>query len=377
MLKSLYVMTLIISLTYCNMALPQSLMKSPDKPEVYFIYNNEKRLIPDQATFDRLSLNKSLIKVVDAADLEQLKEIQAIISLQGVGENDLFKAIGKPEVYLVKSGQRFLIPNAATFNHLGFEWGKIREIPESELLKTPEGLNLPHMHTFRTLTLRSFSLPSVAVDALSGILEGELRGAIAEFSPITGEETKKHVKWAIVRPGDAIGIKLPEIKTIVAEYTEEIKWSVEFGAPNLNFTSMEIKIDRVNKRWNITAPFIAQTKSKGKASYKIPRLVATDIKGSGDCTFSGILKVSIERKQDSATTKFEILQLNGKLTDLSFNNDAVNLFRGDIQADVNLGLNIRKTVVQKKLNRQLAQKAHNVKIPDWVTVLVSFYPIQD
>ncbi|MBK8997979.1 MAG: hypothetical protein IPM35_19825 [Myxococcales bacterium] len=63
-------------------------------------------------------------------------------SAGGFSEGSLIKGSG-PEVFLIENGQRRHVPDPATFDAMGLDWGKVRTVSDEELSRVPQGEPLP------------------------------------------------------------------------------------------------------------------------------------------------------------------------------------------------------------------------------------------
>ena len=97
-------------------------------PAVYFIENDQKRLIPDPATFSAWGFRWSEIQLVPDETLDALPN--------GFSLSRLAKGSSQA-VYLIDQGKKYLIPNPSMFNQWGFKWSEICLVSDSLLASIP------------------------------------------------------------------------------------------------------------------------------------------------------------------------------------------------------------------------------------------------
>jgi len=112
------------------------LYQVPGDPTVYIVLNKTFRAIPDPETLGLMGYTFGQIQPITAADFGSLQKGTAMASRK---QNATVQAAGKPEVYLMDSGIRRLIPDAETFAALQLEKGKIQVISGVDLNMIPSG----------------------------------------------------------------------------------------------------------------------------------------------------------------------------------------------------------------------------------------------
>ena len=98
-----------------------SIIQSTSSPDVFIIINGKKRHIPSPQAFERMKLAWENIK----------KLAQEIID--SFPDDELVRAEGTPEVYIIINGMKRHIPSADVFNSYGFSWDDISIVSKAVL----------------------------------------------------------------------------------------------------------------------------------------------------------------------------------------------------------------------------------------------------
>lgn len=115
-----------------------SLVRVEGAEKVYVIESGKKRWIADAATFVARGYDWSRIIAITPAESALYAEGETVSS-GGVVTADLLLRGSGPEVYLVSGTQRHWIQDAATFVSLGYTWDRIRIVSDAELQRYAEG----------------------------------------------------------------------------------------------------------------------------------------------------------------------------------------------------------------------------------------------
>lgn len=124
----------------------KKLIRQPSDKKAFIAYAETvylaKRYVTDESL--RLELNKWSKGSEKTSPTGQLAKPQDQTSQPGrlpqAGYRDgvLLKG-SRPEVYVIRGGQKCWIPDPATFKAKGYDWNKIVVIPDEELKRIPEG----------------------------------------------------------------------------------------------------------------------------------------------------------------------------------------------------------------------------------------------
>ncbi|OGZ33670.1 MAG: hypothetical protein A2Y98_01920 [Candidatus Portnoybacteria bacterium RBG_19FT_COMBO_36_7] len=101
------------------------LLQSSSSPDVYIIINGKKRHIPSAQAFERMRLRWQEIRRVGQEILDAFLE------------DELIRAEGTPQVYIIINGFKRHIPSPAVFSSYGFNWGDISTVSASVLADYP------------------------------------------------------------------------------------------------------------------------------------------------------------------------------------------------------------------------------------------------
>jgi hypothetical protein len=116
-----------------------TLLKTSDHPEVDIISGRERRWIPDPQTFNYMGLNSGAIVTVSDA---VWAAVPAGPPLPSRSDGTLLKGSTDP-VYVMQNGQRHWIPDAITFNLMGYSWTAIQVVADNDLNAIPLGTQVP------------------------------------------------------------------------------------------------------------------------------------------------------------------------------------------------------------------------------------------
>lgn len=103
---------------------------------MYVIKGSRKYHIPDPQTFNILGYNWNQVKDVGGGVLGRI--LPGSPTLPSLRNGVLIKG-SRPEVYVIQGGQKCWIPNPATFEAKGYDWNRIRLIPDWALERIPRG----------------------------------------------------------------------------------------------------------------------------------------------------------------------------------------------------------------------------------------------
>ena len=111
-----------------------TLVKSFTRPRVYLIENNKRRPILSEKIFNARKFNWSKIKILSDRDLA----VYSLAAPLPFPDGTLIKGSG-PEIYLVENGKRRHISLPILFDKLNFDWNKVIQVSQTELLAHPLG----------------------------------------------------------------------------------------------------------------------------------------------------------------------------------------------------------------------------------------------
>lgn len=109
-----------------------SLLRASNSDKVYLLDNGKKRWIPTGEIFAANGYAWASVKVVDSSVLTQYSEGSNVEISTAIGEGSLIKYTSDNKVYVLESGKKRWIPDAATFGKLGYSWNKIVTVSNSQ-----------------------------------------------------------------------------------------------------------------------------------------------------------------------------------------------------------------------------------------------------
>jgi hypothetical protein len=113
-----------------------SLVKADNDSKVYLIDNSSKRWIAGADIFLARGLKWSDIKTLSASDLSVYPEGKII----GWPDGTLIKSSAEPTVYVISSEKKRPFSSAEIFTGLGYRWGNIKTISQSDLAQYVSGM---------------------------------------------------------------------------------------------------------------------------------------------------------------------------------------------------------------------------------------------
>jgi hypothetical protein len=111
-------------------------------PAIYVINGNKRRLIPDEATFKALGYKWENVETVSDRVISSIPELPPLTGRIVFQDGTLLKG-SSAAIYVISSGRRRLIPNARTFDALGYKWDSVQQISDRQLESIPEMSPLP------------------------------------------------------------------------------------------------------------------------------------------------------------------------------------------------------------------------------------------
>jgi hypothetical protein len=118
---------------------PNGTLLQASGPEVDMMQGYERRWIPDAATFNYMGLSWGAIKSISDANWNA---IPAGPPFPSRSDDTLLKGSTAP-VYLMSGGQRHWIPDPSTLFALGYNWGDVESVADSDLNAIPLGAQVP------------------------------------------------------------------------------------------------------------------------------------------------------------------------------------------------------------------------------------------
>ena len=121
-----------------------TLVRESDRPEVWYIDNGARRWVPDPPTLETLGGWGRIELVHPPARVENPlgPMYPSATAPQDWDDGSLLTAHPDPAVFVMQGGQRRWIPDPATFDHHGFDWGQVRHISSLEMSLIPRGPDL-------------------------------------------------------------------------------------------------------------------------------------------------------------------------------------------------------------------------------------------
>jgi hypothetical protein len=112
-----------------------SRVRAPGQATVYLIDNGFRRAVPDVAAYEALFRDWECI--VDDIDPETIRPGDPLGESAG-----LLPVAGQPTVYFVDGTTRRAVASPQVMDKYRFAWERVRDVPETELIRWPEGPKL-------------------------------------------------------------------------------------------------------------------------------------------------------------------------------------------------------------------------------------------
>jgi Astacin (Peptidase family M12A) len=121
-----------------------TLVRESDRPEVWYIENGARRWVPDPSTLETLGGwgRVELVHLPVRVENPLGPMYPSAAAPQDWDDGSLLTAHPDPAVFVMQGGQRRWIPDLATFDHHGFDWGQVRQISSLEMSLIPRGPDL-------------------------------------------------------------------------------------------------------------------------------------------------------------------------------------------------------------------------------------------
>jgi hypothetical protein len=115
-----------------------------DRAEVWYIENGARRWVPDSPTVDHLGGWGNVEVVWAPARIENPlgPMYNSVIAPFNWDDGSLLIADPEPSVFVMEGGQRRLVPDPATFDHMGYNWNQVRHISSVEMNVIPRGADI-------------------------------------------------------------------------------------------------------------------------------------------------------------------------------------------------------------------------------------------
>ena len=120
---------------------PDGTLLKASGPEVDRMEGGQRRGIPDPATFNCLGLNWGAIHTISDSEWNQIPKGASYLSR---ADGTLLQGSG-PQVYVMAGCQRHWIPDPDTFNAHRYNWNAIQHVSDVDLTAIPEGAPLQKM----------------------------------------------------------------------------------------------------------------------------------------------------------------------------------------------------------------------------------------
>jgi hypothetical protein len=118
---------------------PDGTLLKASGPQIDLIQGHERRWIPDPPTFNYMGLDWNAVQTISDANWNA---IPVGPPLPSRSDGTLLKD-SNPPVYVMQVGERRWIPDPATFNALGYNWGAIQYVLDADLNAIPLGPQIP------------------------------------------------------------------------------------------------------------------------------------------------------------------------------------------------------------------------------------------
>ncbi|AFY70274.1 hypothetical protein Pse7367_2001 [Thalassoporum mexicanum PCC 7367] len=149
-----------------------TIVKASDSDRLYTILAGQRRELTDPTTLGTLGLQQEDVVSIPPQQLAAIPELNPSEDIQDISEigevnyadGSLLKG-DSAAVYLISGRQRRLVPNAFTFEALGYKWEDVIQISDRELAQIPLSLPLASKvePRFKDGTLIKGSAPAVYV----------------------------------------------------------------------------------------------------------------------------------------------------------------------------------------------------------------------
>ena len=119
-----------------------SLIRLQGEAAIYVIQDRKKHHIPDADTFNALGFNWDQVRDVDRRTFNSVPTGRPIDPV-GIAEGSLIRLHGEAAIYVIQDGKKHHIPDAVTFNALGFSWDQVRDVDRRTFNSVPTGRPIP------------------------------------------------------------------------------------------------------------------------------------------------------------------------------------------------------------------------------------------
>jgi hypothetical protein len=119
-----------------------SLIRLHGQDAIYVIQDGRKHHIPDAVTFNALGFNWNQVRDVDRQTFNSVPTGRDIDPV-GIAEGSLIRLHGQDAIYVIQDGRKHHIPDAVTFNALGFAWDQVRDVDRHTFDSVPTGRPIP------------------------------------------------------------------------------------------------------------------------------------------------------------------------------------------------------------------------------------------
>src|SRR5947199_5373759 len=118
---------------------PDGTLVKASGPEVDRMEGGQRRGIPEPATLNCLGLNWGAIHTISDSEWNQIPKGAPYPSR---ADGTLLQGSG-PQVYVMAGCQRHWIPDPDTFNAHGYHWDAIQHVSDTDLTAIAEGVQIP------------------------------------------------------------------------------------------------------------------------------------------------------------------------------------------------------------------------------------------
>lgn len=168
-----------------------SLIKVPDKPEVYFMENGMKRWVINEATFQNLDFQWDKIKTVPEGELGNYPTGKVLDEKSKYPDSMLVRGDAArggdgAKIFILQKGAARWIVTQEDFEGMGLDWRSVMDIAPVQLNKISKGAPFVRQEK----VLRPFAVLEGTPDKII-----EDASATFNFTGVTGQEYDKNLKF--------------------------------------------------------------------------------------------------------------------------------------------------------------------------------------
>ncbi|MDO8557847.1 MAG: lamin tail domain-containing protein [bacterium] len=171
-----------------------SLLRASGAPEVYILEDGMRRWVPDPETFNALGFNWDKIRDVPLRELKEYPEGDRVQDRRRIPNGVLLRSVDSPKVYVIENGRRRWVPDPQTFNSRGYSWENINLVNSAFFKNISEGVIVPKA------SLQGYSLDVMFRETPKSVVEGD-SVQFRFFAPGVPSASRSGVSYETFLPG--------------------------------------------------------------------------------------------------------------------------------------------------------------------------------